>query len=123
MVHLTGGSRRAKLVSCEQAVSLFLQDFPSSKIERVVLSKDRHMAILQLANEEVIGLVTALGSKFITRRISEDMQVDVSQKSEDALVISLKDFTLPGLEFKLSNRDDLEEIQILNTYNRRDNRS
>src|SRR5690606_4597471 len=68
-VHLTGGSARAVLKDTEAAVRRFQDDFPGSRIDRVLLTADGSAAFLHIVPDR-IGIVQAVGGKFLTRMVS-----------------------------------------------------
>ena len=62
-----GAWRQGRLVSPEAAHARFEVDFPGCQVEDIALSRDGRSAVLTL-NSGMIGLVFAVGDRFVTRR-------------------------------------------------------
>lgn len=110
-VHLTGGSARAQLDGQEAARKRFAEDFPDLVPASVWLTKDRCAAILSL-NGGRIGIIHALGGKFLTRLVTADDLVGTPRANDAIVRVRLRDFTWRGgvLAF-----DDVEEARAVET--------
>ncbi|MGO4449992.1 hypothetical protein AB4Y96_13785 [Phyllobacterium sp. TAF24] len=109
-VHLAGGSKRPALADDQQAQSIFLLDYPESRIGTIIYTQSRRTAFLELPAHRT-GIVHGMGNKFLTRNISLD---DV-HSAEPAGVLDLKlrlhDMTWPRQTFSFANETDRNTVR------------
>lgn len=96
-IHFSGGSRTATIASAEQAVSRFHDDFPGEAVGAVRLTVSADTAFLELDGGRV-GLVHALGDRFLTRILTPGDVVSC-RSSAERLSVRLSDFTFGGGNF------------------------
>ncbi len=108
-VHMTGGSVRAELSGDEAARRRFAEDFPDLVAASVWLTKDRRAAILGLEDGQV-GIVHALGGKFLTRLVIAGDLVGTSRASNDTVSVCLRDFTWRGGVFRFAGAEEARAV-------------
>lgn len=102
LVHLTGGSRRAVLQDEVSAVRRFSLDFPDRHVGKVFLTDDGYTAFLTLPHARV-GIVHAIGSKFLTRVVGEADLMEAPHASAKAVSLRFRDVTWGGGSFTFSD--------------------
>jgi hypothetical protein len=108
-VHMTGGSARATLDGEEAARLRFADDFPEVAPASVWLTRDGSSAIIGLQDGRV-GIVHALGGKFLTRLVTADDLVGTPRASEGAVTLRLRDLTWHGGTLIF---DDMEQARAV----------
>lgn len=108
-VHLTGGSRRATIASAEQAVERFREDFPGETVGTVRLTRSAETAFLEL-NEGRVGIVHAVGDRFLTRALTPRDVASCSRVGEAGLSVRLSDFTFTGGNFDFGDRQAADAV-------------
>lgn len=108
-IHFTGGSRGASLDTPEAARERFAIDFPSLAIGRTHVTIDRRSAFLEVADGRV-GLVHAVGAKFLTRLYGPVDVTSLRRSGESAVLIRFSDFTFPGARFEFENSADADRV-------------
>jgi hypothetical protein len=101
-VHLTGGSRRAKLSDIEQALNAFEADFPDLKAGDPVMTANGESAFLALADGRT-GIVQSFGDGFFTRVVSPADIAEVRLREPAIVSIRFKDFTWTGGHFAFAD--------------------
>lgn len=110
MVHLTGGSRVTGIESAEQATGRFLVDYPEAVVSRTILSADRRDAVLELTDGHV-GLVHAIGSKYLTRFVNRGEMAATSSRKEDGVVdLDTGDITWPRAHMHFADNETAETV-------------
>jgi len=100
-VHLTGGSRAARLADQAHARDRFREDFPDEKVEDVVLTEEHRAAFLPLAGGGM-GIVHGFGDRFFTRIVDPE-DILAIEASGPVLRIRLNEFSWKGGEFRFSD--------------------
>lgn len=100
-VHLTGGSRPARLSGEMHALQRFGEDFPEERIQCVVLTQDGATAFLLLDRGRT-GIVHGFGDRFLTRVIGSG-DVAAMEGDEHGLRLRLRDFTWKGGMFQFAD--------------------
>jgi hypothetical protein len=108
-VHFTGASRPARVEDAEQAAARFTEDFPDCVPANCVITKDERAAFLELEPGR-IGLVAAIGAKFITRIIGEEELKKLDEDKPGELVMRFRDFTYPAGRYRFNNEDDAQRV-------------
>lgn len=111
-VHLTGGSKRAQLDSEEHARARFAEDYPSIAILTVHLTADRSAAVMTLGDGRM-GIVQAIGGKFLTRLLAQGDLVGVPRASDCTVSIRLADFTWRWGEFTFEDRETALRVEAM----------
>lgn len=111
-VHLTGGSRRATLADEAAARRRFGEDFPDLGVRAVHLTRERNAAILVLEDGR-IGIVQAVGGKFLTRKIAGADLAGAPRASSSAVSVRLRDFTWPGGVFAFAGQEEAKAVEAL----------
>lgn len=96
----------------EQALDIFLQDFPSVAIgSRIFVTADKFAAIL-LPDEpaHTLGLVTVLGSKHVTRLLEARDIIALADAGEGACQLKLNDFTFPKIALRFSRATIIDTL-------------
>lgn len=102
-----GGWRKARLASTHEARARYHEDFWHDKLEDVLLSKDGRTALIALTDESAVGLVHAMGDRFITRRLGPDSFKTVGLENGHTLILRLRDFSLPQVHIIYSDVTDI----------------
>ncbi len=108
-VHFSGLSRPARLANAGQARARFLLDYPDETIGDIVLGKDGKAAFISLTGRR-IGLVHAIGDRFVTRILERRVVRAIEHEGGEALVLKLDDFTLPKERAVFSNAADAAKV-------------
>ena len=111
-VHMTGGSRVARLDDEAAARERFGDDHPDLEVRRVFLTADGRAAILDLADGRA-GIVHALGGKFLTRLVGAADVAGAPRASGGRLALRLRDFTWPGGVFVFAQDQDAAAIEAM----------
>lgn len=104
LVHLTGGSQRARLDGEVAARARFGVDFPDPGIEAVHLTAASDAAFLALDDGRV-GIVQAIGDRFLTRVVAAHDLAGTPRVAGTTLMLRLKDFTWPGGTFTFADEE------------------
>lgn len=112
IVHLTGGSRRARLDDAAAARARFAVDFPDPGIMAVHLTKDGDAAFLALDDRRV-GIVAAIGDRFLTRMVGTSDLADEPRVAGAVLTLHLRDFTWKGGSFTFAGEAEARAVQQL----------
>ncbi|HSO48521.1 MAG TPA: hypothetical protein VLQ68_11385 [Rhizobiaceae bacterium] len=108
-VHFSGLSRPARLADADQARARFLLDYPDEAIGEIVLGRDGNAAFISLSAGR-IGLVHAMGDRFVTRILERRVVRAVEPDGSGALVLKLDDFTLPKERAVFTNSADAAKV-------------
>lgn len=108
-VHMTGGSVRARLDGEEAARLRFADDFPEVAPASVWLTSDGSAAIIGLQDGRV-GIVHALGGKFLTRLVTADDLIGKPRANGNAVTVRLRDLTWRGGTLVF---DDVEQARAV----------
>lgn len=103
-----GGWRRARIESDDQARTRFLEDFWHSSLGDVLRDQEGITALIALNNDKDIGLVHAIGDKFLTRKLEPGSLGTIIASNGHKLVIHLRDFSLPKVTLILDPSVDRE---------------
>ena len=98
VVHMTGGTCRATLADTKAASERFAIDYPDLRPSAFYLTQDGSCAFLELPNSRV-GIVYAVGDKFLTRLIARSDLAGAPRASADTVSLRLRDFTWKGGDF------------------------
>lgn len=109
-VHMTGGSVRAELDGEEAARRRFAEDFPDLAPASVWLTRDRCAAIIGLEDGRV-GIVRALGGKFLTRLVTAGDLVGAPRASDGTVCVRLRDFTWRGGVFRFADAEEARAVE------------
>lgn len=112
IVHLTGGSRRARLADEAAARARFGVDYPDLAIVAVHLTKEGDAAFLAL-NDGRVGIVAAIGDRFLTRLIATHDLAGAPRVSGATLALRLRDFTWPGGTFTFAGEEEAGAVAAL----------
>ncbi|MEM8749727.1 MAG: hypothetical protein AAGF28_05455 [Pseudomonadota bacterium] len=115
-VHFGGGSKASVPMDDQTARDRFLQDYPRETVSAVMLSNKGRLALLTLEQSDHLGIVYSFGQSFVTRLIAPPTVKSVSQRSDKAVEIRLRDFTLPRLRFESDDPAKIE--QAMKTFER-----
>lgn len=111
-IHLTGGSRAATIADAEHARALLAADHPNAKALDVVVTADRRAAFLALHGGGV-GLVHAIGLKYLTRIYAPGQVGTVRREGERTLVVRPGDFTFSGGRFAFADPAAADTVERL----------
>ncbi|HRP78458.1 MAG TPA: hypothetical protein PL183_05060 [Aquamicrobium sp.] len=109
VVHLTGGSRRARLEDEAAARARFGLDFPDLAVEAVHLTAAADAAFLALGDGRV-GIVQAIGDRFLTRVVAARDLAGAPQVTGATLRLRLKDFTWKGGAFTFADEEAADAV-------------
>ncbi|MCI5073779.1 hypothetical protein [Oricola sp.] len=114
VVHLTGGSRVAEIADERAALERFAIDYPDVDVTRCILSQDRCDAVLELDDGHV-GLVHAIGSKYLTRFVNRgEMSATTSSSEAGAVELNTGDITWPRA--RLHFADDETAVTVAGLF-------
>lgn len=102
-VHFTGGTKKAVLDGEADAKGRFSDDFPDAQVDEVRLTQAKGSAFLKLRNGRV-GVVQAIGSRYLTRIITPAELVKVTQPDPETVSLRFRDFTWPGGDFRFAGK-------------------
>ncbi|MCO5158223.1 MAG: hypothetical protein M9945_15985 [Aquamicrobium sp.] len=112
LVHLTGGSRRARLADEAAARARFGVDYPDPAIVAVHLTQDGDAAFLALDDGRV-GIVAAVGDRFLTRLVGAADLAGAPRVAGATLMLRLRDFTWPGGAFTFAAEGEARAVAAL----------
>ena len=109
-VHLSGGSRVAEIADADAALDRFRMDYPEVEALRCILSSDRRDAVLELADGHV-GLVHAIGSKYLTRFVTRGEMAAVASAAEAGGVdLDTGDITWPRAHMRFADSETARTV-------------
>lgn len=112
LVHLTGGSRRARLENEAAARARFGVDHSDLAIVALHLTQDGDAAFLALKDGRV-GIVAAVGDRFLTRLVGAADLAGTPRVTEATLMLRLRDFTWPGGTFTFNGEGEARAVAAL----------
>jgi len=112
IVHLTGGSRPARLADETAARARFALDFPDLDVRAVHPTAEGDAAFLALGDGRV-GIVQAVGSKFLTRVIAARDLAGAPRTTNATVMLRLRDFTWPGGVFTFAGAEEARRVEGL----------
>lgn len=104
-VHLAGGSERPRLVDDDETRSIFLVDFPESRIGAIVYAHNRRTAFFELPMHHT-GIVHGMGNKFLTRHVSAPDIASAETAGDLSLKVRWHDITWPRQTFSFASEAD-----------------
>lgn len=112
IVHLTGGTRRARLEDEAAARARFGVDCPDLAIGAVHLTQNGDAAFLALEDGRV-GIVAAIGDRFLTRAVAAHDLAGPPRVTGATLMLRLRDFTWPGGAFTFAGEGEARAVAAL----------
>lgn len=100
-IHLSGGTRDARLRDQADALARFAEDFPDDAVDFAWLTADRHAAFLALAGQRT-GIVQSFGDRFIAR-IHDAGEDRIAKSGRSGLTLATHDFTWRGGTFEFAD--------------------
>ena len=116
LVHLTGGGKPARLADEAAALARFALDFPDFDVRSVHLTREGDAAFLALGDGPMgarVGIVQAVGGKFLTRVIAGRDLAGAPRAANATLMLRLGDFTWPGGMFTFAGPDEARAVEGL----------
>ncbi|WP_306252536.1 hypothetical protein [Parvularcula sp. IMCC14364] len=107
LLHRLGQSTNHAFTDGAAAGSVFLEEFPDSRVDKVALSGDGRAAMLTLANEPYIGLVRAMGKFSLARKVGPQSVRSV-EVHETTVKLKLRDFADPDFSITFSETKEAE---------------
>ena len=114
VVHLTGGSRRARLEDEATARARFGVDYPDLAVMAVHPTHEGDAAFLALEDGRV-GIVAAIGDRFLTRVVGAADLAAPPRVAGVVLTLRLRDFTWPGGAFTFAGEGEARAVAALFT--------
>ncbi|MBK8456751.1 MAG: hypothetical protein IPL47_06295 [Phyllobacteriaceae bacterium] len=108
LLHLTGGTRDARLADAEAARARFAADFLEETAERIVLAGDGNAAFLVLSGGRT-GIVQAFGDRYLTR-IHAPGEDDIAPKGEADLALSTHEFAWRGGTYRFASAAERDAV-------------
>lgn len=112
LVHLTGGSKPARLAGEAAALARFAADYPDLDVRSVHLTAGRDAAFLALGDGRV-GIVQAVGGKFLTRVVSGSDLAGAPRASGATIMLRIRDLTWPGGIFTFAADGDARTVEAM----------
>lgn len=112
LVHLTGGSRRARLEDEAAARARFAIDYPDLAIVAAYRTQDGDAAFLALEGGRA-GIVAAVGDRFLTRIAGAHDLAGTPRVTGATLTLRLGDFTWPGGAFTFAGEGEARAVAAL----------
>lgn len=113
---LIGGWQTLRLDDPQMAVKRFLEDYWDADIAETRLSDDGKAALLELRDDDRIGLVVAMGDKLVTRQLgqSDVRRVEMRKKGEAyELSVQLQEFSFAPLLLTFSREAEARRWKTL----------
>lgn len=107
MLHFTGRSTR-RVIDADSARQEWLRLFPDDNITGVLLSQDRHSALIETPDAR--GLLWAFGADTVGRYLNDDSTV---HDHKHGLCIRFDDFTAPAARLSLSADERSQWKQLI----------
>lgn len=108
-VHMAGGSERPRLIDDDETRSLFLLDFPESRIGPIVYATNRRTAFFELPMHHT-GIVHGIGNRFLTRCISAPDIASAETAADLSLKVRWHDITWPRQTFSFASETDRNTV-------------
>jgi len=111
VVHFSGLSKKARLQDQSQALELLLSDYAGEKPSgMVVLTHNKHSAFIEMAKDNRLGLVEAMGDRFFTRLLRGNDLGAIGQRGNSTLSVEFNDFTHPAGAYEFSDTRDTSRV-------------
>jgi hypothetical protein len=110
-VHLMGGTAVAEFTSSDEAIDRFRIDYPETNVVACHISRNRRDAVLELADGHV-GLVHAIGSKYLTRSIRGGEMAARSTET-GTVEIDTHDITWPRARMEFEDQETARGVAEL----------
>ena len=110
--HWLGRSARRRLTDAEEARQAFETACPDHEVHEVLISGDGHAALVTL-KEGGVGLVYAMGGKWMARDLPAGSAKSLKRLDKNRLRLMLGDYTMPRFTFALSNDTEVERWTAL----------
>jgi len=112
VVHFSGLSKKALLRDGAHAVDILLEDYGAEKSTGAsVLTSDSRAAFVEMEEGGHIGLVEAIGDRFITRILSGKELEEFAQKTNKSISVKYHDFTHPAGLYKFDSDNDISRVE------------
>jgi len=111
IIRYSGLSKTARIKGGKEAIEIFHQDFAGERVSDIsTISADQSAAFIELENPAHLGLVEAIGDRFITRLLGSKDIASIKQYDENSLSIRFHDFTHPKGQYKFNNPTELTNL-------------
>lgn len=112
VVKFTGLSKTASLADDREAIAVFESDYAGEKHgSQALLTSDHSTAFIPMESAAQLGLVEAMGDRFITRLLYRNDVGKCERASNTELNIKFNDFTHPSGKYVFGNSDDAERAE------------
>lgn len=108
-VHLSGLSHPAHIEDATQAAARFGEDFPERNVMDCLITEDRRAAFLKLEGGG-IGLVAAMGDRFITRLLDGAAMAGHTRPQPDEIDLEFRDFTYPSGAYGFGSAEEADRL-------------
>lgn len=108
-VAFSGLSKPARIAGEDAARRRLAVDFPDARFGEGVITADGKAAFFRCADGRV-GLVYALGSRFVTRLVARDSVRRLERGEGAILFLQLDDFTFPRLRLEFAVPEDADRL-------------
>ena len=111
VVRYSGLSKSANLLNGADACNIFLKDFPGLPVsQNVILTKNHEAAFIKIDDFRALGLVEAIGDRYITRIFKSNDIASFDQPDPLALTIRYNEFTHPRSNYLFDAPADLSTL-------------
>ncbi len=111
-VKFSGLSKSAVLTDSKQAIEVFEADYGGETHKgRALLSANGDAAFIPLAEPSRLGLVEAIGDRYICRVLGPEDLKSVTGNQDNGFEIRYNDFTHPRGQYSFTSSKDMETLK------------
>ena len=111
IIRYSGLSKTARIKDGQNAIDIFRRDFAGENVADVTtISSDQRAAFIEMDHSGQLGLVEAVGDRFITRLLGSKDIASIQQDGENSLSIRFRDFTHPKGHYQFRSRRELSHL-------------
>jgi len=111
VIRYSGLSKTARIKDGQNALEIFCRDFAGENASRVTtISSDQSAAFIEIDQSRQLGLVEAIGDRFITRLLGVGDIAGFQQAGENSLSIRFRDFTHPKGHYQFNSQNELSNL-------------
>ncbi|GAG41228.1 unnamed protein product, partial [marine sediment metagenome] len=111
IVRYSGLSKNSRLNDSQNAIDILLKDFAGEKVSgKAIVMKDHRAAFIEMDKTGHLGLVEAVGDKFITRLLNPGEISSFVKQNENTLLVRFRDFTHPTGNYEFDMQRDLSTV-------------
>jgi hypothetical protein len=108
IIRYSGLSKTARIKGTKNAIDIFHRDFAGENVSDITtISSDQSATFIEMDKSGQLGLVEAIGDRFITRLLGSKDIASFEQYGENGLLVRFHDFTHPKGQYEFNSPREL----------------